>query len=125
MAKKWEGWLAFNFVAWSGLVRLDFSMAFVTKQISEDPRVHVSEGILYFDGSPDQLIALIVQENENWKRSDRGLSLFVSIVMILNGLIVTGCDGSKCPKLNDATEFSKRHVHDITGTIIKVFRLLQ
>jgi hypothetical protein len=43
-------------------VRLHFSMTFVTKQISEDPRVHVSEGVLYFDGSPDQLIALIVQD---------------------------------------------------------------
>jgi hypothetical protein len=43
-------------------VRLHFSMTFVTKQILEDPRVHVSEGVLYFDGSPDQLIAVMIQE---------------------------------------------------------------
>jgi hypothetical protein len=41
-------------------------MAFFTgsKQISEDPRVQISEAVLYFDGSPDQLIALIVQDDK-------------------------------------------------------------
>ena len=37
-------------------------MTFVTKQISEDPRVQICEGVLYFDGSPNQLIALIIQD---------------------------------------------------------------
>jgi hypothetical protein len=37
-------------------------MAFLTKEISEDPRVQISEGILYFDGSADQLITLIIQD---------------------------------------------------------------
>jgi hypothetical protein len=37
-------------------------MAFFTKQISKDPRVQIRDGVLYFDGSPDQLIAVIVQD---------------------------------------------------------------
>jgi hypothetical protein len=37
-------------------------MAFFSNQISDDPRVQMCEGVLYFDGSPDQLIALIVQD---------------------------------------------------------------
>jgi hypothetical protein len=41
---------------------LHLSMSFFTKQIPDDPRVQICEGVLYFDGSPDQLIALIVQD---------------------------------------------------------------
>ena len=37
-------------------------MPILTKQISEDPRVQMCEGVLYFDGSPDQLIAVMVQD---------------------------------------------------------------
>jgi hypothetical protein len=37
-------------------------MAFLTEEISKDPRVQICDGVLYFDGSPDQLIAVIVQD---------------------------------------------------------------
>jgi len=37
-------------------------MPILTKEVSEDPRVQICEGVLYFDGSPNQLIALIVQD---------------------------------------------------------------
>ena len=40
-------------VAWVVRVRLDFTMAFFTKQISDDPRLQICEGVLYFDGSPN------------------------------------------------------------------------
>jgi hypothetical protein len=49
-------------VAWVVRVRLDFSMAFFTNELSKDPRVQICEGVLYFDGSPDQLIAVIIQD---------------------------------------------------------------
>jgi hypothetical protein len=48
-------------VAWGVRVRLDFSMAFFTNKVS-DSRVQIWEGILYFDGSTNQLIALIIQD---------------------------------------------------------------
>ena len=50
------------FIASSALLKLDRGMPILTKQVSEDPRVQVCDGVLYFDGSPDQLIALIVQD---------------------------------------------------------------
>ena len=34
----------------------------ILNKASEEPRVQIREGVLYFDGSPDQLIALIVQD---------------------------------------------------------------
>ena len=49
-------------VACSGRVKFDRGMPILTKEVSEDPRVQICEGVLYFDGSPDQLIALIVQD---------------------------------------------------------------
>jgi hypothetical protein len=49
-------------VASTALLKLDRGMPILTKQVSEDPRVQVCEGVLYFEGSPDQLIALIVQD---------------------------------------------------------------
>jgi hypothetical protein len=51
-------------VASPALMNLDLSMAFFTgsKQISEDPRVQICDGVLYFDGSTNQLIALIIQD---------------------------------------------------------------
>ena len=49
-------------VASPALLKLDRRMPILTKQISDNPRVEVREGVLYFDGSPDQLIALIVQD---------------------------------------------------------------
>jgi hypothetical protein len=53
-------WDVFGCVGCSGGLR--FWMSFIAKQISDDPRVQTCEGIVYFDGSPDQLIALIVQD---------------------------------------------------------------
>ena len=50
------------FVAYSGRVKLDRGMPILSKEVSDDPRVHICEGVLYFDGSPNQLIALIVQD---------------------------------------------------------------
>jgi hypothetical protein len=37
-------------------------MPVLANEVSEDPRVRICEGVLYFDGSPNQLIALIIQD---------------------------------------------------------------
>ena len=58
-----SGVLTFTFfIASAALLKLDRGMPILTKEVSEDPRVQICEGVLYFDGSPDQLIALIVQD---------------------------------------------------------------
>jgi hypothetical protein len=53
-------------------------MAFLTEEISKDPRVQICDGVLYFDGSPDQLIAIILQDvveavqRRGWKSWGKG-----------------------------------------------------